>query len=254
MAANTLPSGIHDLFFIAERMHAGLERHGRWIRIDHADAFAEILTTARETENAYAIARARKALAGQRFATADEALTAWLAKARLVVMLALGAAWSERWIEAGFTHRGTNVPKHFAGRTELARRLTAFFAAHAEFAAPFADVTPKKGREIYEQCRDAEAQARSAKAEADEAKKRRDAAEKILRRQMWGTGRMLHSALGKSDPRWQEFGLNQPKPDAPARQRLAPHANGMAATVIVPVARPDFAAQAAAAEPLLAIA
>jgi len=221
MAANTLPSGIHDLFFIAERMHAGLERHGRWIRLDEADAFAEILAASRETENAFAVARARKATAGQRFALADEAMTAWLAKARLVVMLALGAAWSERWVEAGFTHRATNVPKHFAGRMELAKRLAAFFAAHAEFSVPFADVTAEKAHAIYEQCCAAEALARLTRSEADEAKKRRDAAEKKLRRKMWGIGRMLSAILGKSDARWLEFGLKQPNPDAPERRRIA---------------------------------
>ncbi len=36
---------------------------------------------------------------------------------------------------------------------------------------------------------------------------------------MWGTVRMLSAVLDKSDPRWLVFGLNRPKPAAPARPR-----------------------------------
>ena len=219
MPANTLPSGIDALFSLADRMRAGLEIHGPWLRMDDAAELSALLGEARATENAFASARARKAAAGRRFAAADGALTGWLAKARLVVMLALGGAWSERWLEAGFTHRGTNVPKRVASRIELAWRLAEFFARRPEFAVLFAGVDGMAARTACGEIVCAEQEVRTARAEAARCKQQRDAAEKRLRRVMHGVVVMLGAPLGKGDPRWLAFGLNQPNPDAPDRVR-----------------------------------
>ena len=217
MPANTLPSGIDALFLLADRMRAGLEIHGPWVRIDDAAELAALLGEARATENAFAAARARRAVAGRRFAAADGALTAWLAKARLVVMLALGGAWSERWLEAGFTHRRTNVPKRVAARMELAWRLAAFFARHSEFAVPFAGVDVMAARMAHGEIACAAEEVRNTTLDATKCKQSRDAAEKRLRRMMHGVVVMLGAPLGKGDPRWLAFGLNQPRPGAPDR-------------------------------------
>jgi hypothetical protein len=217
MAANTLPSGIADLFLLGGRMHAGLETHGPWLKLVFATDFGGYLHEARETENAYAVARARQAAAGQRFATADERLTAWLAKARLVVMLALGGSWSERWLGAGFTHRQTNVPKRLAARIELGRRLVTFLADHPEYAVPFAGVTAEEAFAVYEEIKNAEREVRAARIEAAQCKLLRDAAEKRLRRKMRCVVLLLTAQLGKGDARWLAFGLNRPKRGARAR-------------------------------------
>ena len=217
MPANNLPSGIDALFSLADRVVVGLEIHGPWLGIDRAAELSDVLREARGVEDAFAVARARKAEAGRRFAVADGALTGWLAKARLVVMLVLGSAWSERWLEAGFSHRQTNVPKRLAARMELGRRLTAFFAAHPEYAMPIAGVGVAEAQAICGEIAEAEREVRAAKVEAAQCKRARDAAEKRLRWTMRSVRLFISAALEKGDPRWLSFGLNLPKPGATVR-------------------------------------
>ena len=217
MPANTLPSGIDALFSLADRMLAGLEIHGPWLGIDRAAELSGVLRETRGAELAFAVARGRKAGAGRRFAAADVALTAWLAKARLVVMLVLGSAWSERWLGAGFSHRQTHVPKRLAARMELGRRLAVFFAQHPEYAMAIAGVTGEEAQAVCGEITDAEREVRAAKVEAAKCKRARDAAEKRLRRTMRNVRLLISTVLGKGDPRWLAFGLNLPRPGGRTR-------------------------------------
>ncbi len=218
MAANTLPSGIGDLFTLAERMRRGLGLHGVWIMrgFTTEELFAAPLAAARDAERYFSLARAEKAAAAKRFAVVDDELTAWLAKARLVVMLALGSQWSESWVAAGFSHRGTNVPKRVALRVELGRRLVEFLGAHPEYEVKFARVTAEQGHALVQAIVEAQQEMQTAQAAAEAKKRARDGAEKKLRHAMRGIVRMLPSLIGKSDPRWLEFGLKQPHPPEPA--------------------------------------
>jgi hypothetical protein len=218
MPANILPSGIDDLFQLAERMHKGIAKYGPWFFQDPTCAtdFAGFLKLAREAERTFQLARAEKATAGRTFAAADAALTTWLAKARLVVMLAYGSKWSETWIAAGFTHRGTNVPKRIRPRIELSRRLAAFFAAHGEYEVPFAAVTAAEARRLQKAIEAAEEAVRLTKEDAERKKRHRDAAEKKLRHEMHFTVVYVGCSISKSDPRWLAFGLNRPQSNAPA--------------------------------------
>ena len=218
MPANTLPSGIKDLFSLADRILAGLRVHGPWLRIDLERILSEMLREARETECEWAAARARTAVGRRRFAAADAALTAWLAKARLTVMLALGSTWSEEWLEAGFAHRQTHVPKRLAERMELAHCLTVFFARHRELEGPFAKVNAAFALATYTEIVAAEMEKRAASTHAKRCKHARDVAEKSLRRQMHCVVTLLSLALRPNDLRWLQFGLNQPNPDAPVEE------------------------------------
>ena len=238
MPANNLPSGIDALFLLADRMVAGLEIHGPWLKIERRARLAEALREARGTEQAFAAARARKAEAGRRFAAADGALTAWLAKARVVVMLVLGSVWSERWLEAGFMHRQTHVPKRLAARMELGRRLAAFVAGHPEYAMRIAGVCGEEAQAVCREITDAEREVRAAKVEAAKGKQSRDAAEKELRWVMHGVVALVGIALEKGDPRWLAFGLNLPKPGAPARMWGASPGDG-AEVIPMPDAAPE---------------
>ena len=240
MPQNTLPSGIHDLLGLATRMLAGRETHGPWLRLGTAEEFGCALAAMRTAESAFATARTCRAEVGRRGAAADAALTAWLAKARLVLMLALGGEWSERWLASGFTHRGTNVPKRLGARIELARRVVEFLESHPEYAVPFANVTASGGRALHEEITTSAREMREAACEAGGLKRIRDAAEKHLRWKMRGTVGILSVVLDKSDPRWLAFGLNMPKPDAPARKRpVATMATAQEVAAFVPqVAEP----------------
>ena len=233
MAANTLPSGIGDLFVLAGRMEEGLETYGPWLLKGAitAEDFSELLTTTREAEAAFAGARAKKATAAKRFAAADLALTSWLAKARLVLMLALGSKWSESWLATGFTHRGTNVPKRIGPRIELARRLTGFFAEHPEYEVRFASVTEAEARALHQKVTAEQAEVRLTSAKAAAKKGLRDRAEKRLRRKMHNLVGTLSVVLAKNDPRWLAFGLNRPRPDSPPEQHRPKRFDPAIATV-----------------------
>lgn len=67
-------------------------------------------------------------------------------------------------------------------------------------------------------------------------KRLRDAAEKKLRRKMHFVISLLSIPLGKSDPRWLAFGLNQPQAGAP--QAIVPRFPARAATEPIEI---DFA-------------
>ncbi|MGI8435598.1 MAG: hypothetical protein ACR2NX_01650 [Chthoniobacterales bacterium] len=222
MATNILPSGIDDLFHLAGAVKKGVAVHGPWLLQGTvtAEQLAQWLADAEKKEAVFARARSAKAMAGKRFTAADEALTSWLAKARLVVMLAYGSQWSESWIATGFTHRGTNVPKRIGRRMELGRRLARFFAEHPEFEVPFARVTVAEAKAVQKKIDAAEQGVRSATGVVKEAKRGRDAAEKLLRRKLAFVRLMIDIAIGKSDPRWQAFGFNIPRPGGSTRGRM----------------------------------
>jgi hypothetical protein len=183
MGHNTVPAKVADLLLFAERMAHDLEAHGPPFGATDVSTggFRHIIDQARQAETAWLAARSARESAQARMAVADEALSSWLAKARLVVMLARGSKWSERWIEAGFAHRATNVPRRMELRINLASRLVVFLALHPDFAVPFAEVTAASGRPIYERMIQMRAALELAIADCSESKRRRDAAVGALR-------------------------------------------------------------------------
>jgi hypothetical protein len=213
MPHHTLPSEINDLLWLVERIVHGLETHGPWLGLTQIPAgeVRGILDQVRKAETACSAALSAKASAQTRMIEADEALTAWLAKARLVMMLARGAEWSERWIETGFTYRGANIPKRVEPRIALARRLVVFLALHPDFGVPFANVTAARGRAIYERMTQTRDALDVATTDCMMNKRQRAAAERILRRRIRQVIRMLDSVIDGADPRWLEFGLSQPQ-------------------------------------------
>jgi hypothetical protein len=212
MAQNTLPSGVDELLQLAETMAHGLERHGPWLRMMEMDAveFREALESLRRSEMAFATLRSEKAAAGKWMSAADQALIEWLGKARLAVMLARGSKWSEAWLDSGFIHRSTDVPKAMAPRIELAHRVVDFFARNPQFGVAHASVTATHGRKAYDDAVSAHRVRGQLVSECINAKKLRDDAEQNLRRKMGQVVRMLGASIKPNDARWLAFGLNQP--------------------------------------------
>jgi hypothetical protein len=220
MSHNTLPSGTNDLLLLAEGMAHGVETHGPWLGMSEipAEEFRRIVDQVKHAETTGSAARSAKASAQTRLTAADDALTAWLARARLVVMLARGSKWSEHWIETGFTHGATNVPTQIELRITLARRLVVFLALHPDFAVPFAGVTAAHGRPLYERLIQTRAALELAANGCMMSKRERDAAARVLRRFMRRVLLSLGSAIAPTDPRWLAFGL-KPMPSRSARKR-----------------------------------
>ncbi len=223
MTQNTLPSGIHDLMQLAETMAQGLEIHGPWLQMMQTkpSEFREALESLRESETAFASLRSAKTAARKSMNAADGAVTEWLAKARLALLLACGVQWSEAWIDAGFTHRATNVPKATVPRIELARRVIDFFARNPEFGVAHANITATYGRRLYDGAIGAGQVRRQVTTECLNAKNVRDAAERQLRRKMRQVVLILSDSIKSNDPRWHDFGLDQPRTRGSKTKRLA---------------------------------
>ena len=206
MRHNALPCQLNDLLSFAERIANELETHGQWLEMTEipADELRRIVDEVRKAETAWSAANSAKASAQTRTTAADQALTAWLAKARLVVMLARGEKWSERWIETGFTHRKMTVPKRVGSRIELARRLVVFLALQPEFGVPFAGVTAAQGRSLYTRAIQTSYGLEKATADCITNKRQCNVAKRLLRQRM----RQVVLNLRSTHPHWLGFGLN----------------------------------------------
>ena len=213
MARNAFPFGVHELMQLGETMADALERHGAWLRMMEIDAtqLREAIKILRTNETAFVTLRSEKAAAGKWVNAADQAMIEWLGKARLAVMLARGTKWSGTWLDAGFIHGSTDVPKAMAPRIELARRVVDFFARNPQFGVAHANVTATHGRKAYDDVVGAQRIRRQLISECSNAKKFRDAAEQALRRKMGQVVRMLSASIKPNDARWFAFGLDQPK-------------------------------------------
>lgn len=198
---------------LAETMADALEKHGPWLRtMEMAPAeFRQALDHLRKGETAFATLRSEKAAAGRWVNAADQAMIDWLSKARLAVMLARGTKWSETWLDAGFVHHSTDVPKAMAPRVELARRVVDFFARNPQFGVAHANVTATYGRKAYDDAVGAQRVRRQLISECINAKKLRDEAERDLRRKMGHIVRMLGESIKPNDARWFAFGMDQPR-------------------------------------------
>ena len=122
---------IDDLLHLARHIMAGLERHHLAVDQpqDSAVRLGYQIHRLHETSTALRNLRNNATLSTKRLSLADKTLKSWLAKARLVVMLARGARWSESWSATGFTQGRTQVPTRLEARITLGRALVSFFCA-----------------------------------------------------------------------------------------------------------------------------
>ncbi len=163
-----------------------------------------------------------------------------------MVILTLGAKWSQHWLVAGFTHRRTNVPKRIGARIELARQLVEFFATHPQCEFVFAGVTAEAARAIHSRIVHAQEKMRTAKVEGLTKGRERDKAERALRWEMRSIVLRLSAALRPEDPRWLAFGLHQPRQRGTRRPSHQIHAGAEAAPIALPT-DPALPAQTPAA-------
>jgi hypothetical protein len=220
----TVPTVVKDLLSLGQHVANGLETYSLWLGMTQTPSseFRRILDETEKAEAAWSDAENTRVHSQARMAAADEDLTAWLTKARLVVMLARGEKWSERWIETGFAHRATNVPKRIDTRIKLARKVVVFLALHPEYGVSFADVTAVRGRSIYERMIQARAASDLAGGSCTMKKRLLNAAKRVLRSTIYQVIRTLDFTIAPNDPRWLAFGLNQPI-TSPSRWRHVHH-------------------------------
>jgi hypothetical protein len=208
------PNGTNNLLEFAGRITRGAESH-----FHDVPSAARVASDLRlkierlqQAVNVFSSAQNVRMTSIKRLAMADKGLRTWLAKARLVVMLARGARWSESWIHTGFSNRRTRVPRRLDDRIVLARALVSFFARHPEYGVGFAEVTAARGRSIYERVVQSNEMLLIAKNDCMAARQQREAAETDLRN---GVGEFvceLKTQFAASDSCWADFGLTPRHP------------------------------------------
>jgi hypothetical protein len=246
-----LPTAVSDLLSFAENIANSLELHGP--RLGMAEMppteFRRVLSEAGRAEAAWSTAENSRLYSQGRMAMADKEITAWLAKARLVIKLARGEKWSERWVETGFEHRVAKIPKRIDSRIGLARRLVNFLSLHPEYGVQFAGVTAARGRMVCERTVQTRAALELARSDCAAKKRVRNTAKRILQRAIQGIIRALDSIITPNDPRWLELGLNQSTTTSTRRIRhedfLQVHADPASVRVLA-APRPDVARTVAA--------
>lgn len=203
------PNGTNDLLQFAARVTHGAESHRHDIEVvaRRASDLRLHMERLQQAVIAFGSAQNTRMLAIKRLALADKVLRTWLAKARLVVMLARGSRWSESWIHTGFSNRRTRVPRRLNDRLVLARALVAFFARHPEYGVAFAEITATRGRAIYERVVQSGQMLELAKSDCIVARQQREATESDLRSAVREVISELKTQLDAADPCWTDFGL-----------------------------------------------
>ncbi len=212
MASNILPSGLQDLFTLAEDMADGLHAHEAAIGIkQNTEAvFRADLTAAITAQTNHIAAQTAKVALSTAVTVADSNGKAFISTARNVLATYLGNGYSQAWDATGFPDNSTAVPGTQAKRQVLLQSLQNYFTAHpAQENAPL-NITAARAGILFTALSDARSAANDGNTAAGQKKNLRDAAEKTLRNRMSGLVSELGQLLEDTDPLWLAFGLNEP--------------------------------------------
>ena len=232
---NPLPNAILLLLALAARMKAGIINHGVAIGLlqNSQTGFDIDFSAAKAAMKAFGSAEKAKAEAFKAVQTLDDAAYDFELLARNVLAPILGNRWSQAWVDTGFPHQSTGVPKTMDERYQLLDELEDYFTKHPTYEVNTLNlvVTATKAGLLYSQL----TAARAAVNDADTAVKQKKidyaAAVNVLRNRMRGTINELGQKLGPLDPLWRAFGLNQPgadtTPDVPTGLTLQAGSAGM---------------------------
>ena len=148
-------------------------------------------------------------------AQASARIEVWLGKARRVLALNFGEAWSAQWEAAGFTGSSTAVPRTVDGRFKLIGQIEAFLTDNPEYEVVDAkiNVTAVEAARLATLSTEADDAVPPLDAAASGKKDARDAAIEDLRGELRLLIDILDKKLGPDDARWAEFGLNRPAAD-----------------------------------------
>ena len=212
MASNILPSGLQDLFTLAEDMADGLHTHEAAIGIKQNTeaAFRPDLTAAITAQANHVAAQTAKVALSTAVTVADSNAKAFISTARNVLATYLGNGYSQTWDATGFPDQSTAVPGTQAKRQVLLQSLQNYFTANPAQENPPLNITAARAGSLFTALSDARSAANDGNTDAGQKKNLRDAAEKTLRNRMSGLVSELGQLLDDTDPLWLAFGLNEP--------------------------------------------
>jgi hypothetical protein len=222
MADNTLPSGLDELFTLAEDMADGLNAHAAAIGIlqnTEAKVRADLAAAATAQTN---FGNAQTAKIGLTTAqtVADSNAKAFIGITRDVLAVTLGGQWSQVWEATGFPNQSLAIPSKMEERQALLAALQAYLTANpAKENAPLG-VTAALAGTKFTALSDARSAVNAGLVDRGQKKSLRDTAEIALRTRLRGTIDEIDQLLADDDPRWYAFGLIPPAeigpPDRPA--------------------------------------
>lgn len=212
MASNLLPSGLQNLFTLAEDMADGLHGHevAVGVKQNTEAAFRADLTAAITAQTNHVAAQTAKVALSTAVTVADSNGKAFISTARNVLATYLGNGYSQAWDATGFPDQSTAVPGTQAKRQALLQALQNYFTANPAQENPPLNITAARAGQLFTALSDARSAANDGNTDAGQKKNTRDAAEKTLRNRMSGLVGELGQLLDANDPLWLAFGLNQP--------------------------------------------
>lgn len=122
----------------------------------------------------------------------------------------LGRRWNVGWRAVGFQNNSLSIPRDEAGLATLVERMGPYLAANVAQENAALDVTAARAAAVYEALSQARAEINARRNQCGGLKGTRDAAVEVLGRRLRGLCNELLQRIGRSDPRWRQFGLNIP--------------------------------------------
>ncbi len=233
MAGNPLPDNPNQIFALSEDMADGLHKNETALNIKQnteAAMRAEI-ATARAGTSAYNTAKSNKKTLTATLRIADSNARAFLKAARAVLTQRYGNHWTQNWEATGWPDRSTAVPSSQPKRMQLCASLKTYFTDNPTHEnAPLA-VTAANAGTLLTAISNARDACNSGLTLAGQKRADRDAAMENLKARMRGLIHELNQVLDPLDPRWDEFGLDQPglpdRPDVPENLIITTGAPGV---------------------------
>ncbi len=161
----------------------------------------------------YNSARSSRRVAYNLFHGKEADLVAWLKVVRGILTGDFGDRWNTMWAQAGFVQPSTAIPRRLQDRIALAQKLAQFFTASPDYEVSDRDVTAAKATELRDAVIAAQDPLQTANVALKTAADALASAQTALVAKMRFLIKILDGTLGKSDPRWEAFGLNIPGTD-----------------------------------------
>ena len=153
-----------------------------------------------------------QAVAGERLVDSDAKLS--LRTARDVLKKPLGDVYTQSWAEVGFLNNSLALPATLGGRIALLGSMAGYFTAHATLEVASLGVTAAALTGKHDALAGVVAAVATAEANQQSKRELRDAAVTALQHRLRGLVQELSKLLGPLDPRWKQFGFNEPGDDS----------------------------------------
>lgn len=122
----------------------------------------------------------------------------------------LGRSWNQEWRAVGFDNNSIAIPQGEAGLMTVVERMGIYLSSHTAQQNVALNITAARAVSVYTALCNARTNINAQCHQCEVFKAVRTAAVAQLGRRLRGLCNELLQRMGRSDPRWREFGLNIP--------------------------------------------